>query len=143
MLGDFTYCNPTKLYFGEHALDNLHGELKKYGKKVLLVYGGGSIKKNGIYGDVTRILREEGKEVTEVAGVMPNPTIHKLHEGMDIARKAGTDFILAVGGGSVIDYAKALSVSVYCEEDPWEKYFIRMEEPACETIPVGAVLTMV
>lgn len=143
MLGDFTYCNPTKLYFGEHALDNLHGELKKYGKKVLLVYGGGSIKKNGIYGDETRILREEGKEVTEVAGVMPNPTIHKLHEGMDIARKAGTDFILAVGGGSVIDYAKALSVSVYCEEDPWEKYFIRMEEPACETIPVGAVLTMV
>lgn len=143
MLGDFTYCNPTKLYFGEHALDNLHGELKKYGKKVLLVYGGGSIKKNGIYGDVTRILREEGKEVTEVAGVMPNPTIHKLHEGMDIARKAGTDFILAVGGGSVIDYAKALSVSVYCEEDSWEKYFIRMEEPACETIPVGAVLTMV
>lgn len=143
MLGDFTYCNPTKLYFGEHALDNLHGELKKYGKKVLLVYGGGSIKKNGIYGDVTRILREEGKEVTEVAGVMPNPTIHKLHEGMDIARKEGTDFILAVGGGSVIDYAKALSVSVYCEEDPWEKYFIRMEEPACETIPVGAVLTMV
>lgn len=143
MLGDFTYCNPTKLYFGEHALDNLHGELKKYGKKVLLVYGGGSIKKNGIYDDVTRILREEGKEVTEVAGVMPNPTIHKLHEGMDIARKAGADFILAVGGGSVIDYAKALSVSVYCEEDPWEKYFIRMEEPACETIPVGAVLTMV
>lgn len=143
MLGDFTYCNPTKLFFGAHALDNLHGELKKYGKKVLLVYGGGSIKKNGIYDDVTRILREEGKEVTEVAGVMPNPTIHKLHEGMDIARKAGADFILAVGGGSVIDYAKALSVSVYCEEDPWEKYFIHMEEPTCETIPVGVVLTMV
>ena len=143
MLGDFTYCNPTKLYFGEHALDNLHGELKKYGKKVLLVYGGGSIKKNGIYDDVTRILREEGKEVTEVSGVMPNPTIHKLHEGMDIARKAGADLILAVGGGSVIDYSKALSVSVYCEEDPWEKYFIRGEEPTCETIPVGDVLTMV
>lgn len=143
MLGDFTYCNPTKLYFGEHALDNLHGELKKYGKKVLLVYGGGSIKKNGIYDDVTRILREEGKEVTEVSGVMPNPTIHKLHEGMDIARKAGADFILTVGGGSVIDYSKALSVSVYCEEDPWDKYFIRGEEPTCETIPVGDVLTMV
>ena len=143
MLGDFTYCNPTKLYFGEHALDNLHGELKKYGKKVLLVYGGGSIKKNGIYDDVTRILREEGKEVTEVSGVMPNPTIHKLHEGMDIARKAGADLILAVGGGSVIDYSKALSVSVYCEEDPWEKYFIQGEEPTCETIPVGDVLTMV
>ncbi|WP_432647029.1 iron-containing alcohol dehydrogenase [Mitsuokella sp.] len=143
MLGNFTYCNPTKLYFGEKALENLHGELQKYGKKVVLVYGGGSIKKNGIYDDVTRILQEEGKEVAEIAGVMPNPTIHKLREGVEIARKHGADFILAVGGGSVIDYAKALSVSVHCEEDPWEKYFVRFEEPTCETLPVGAVLTMV
>lgn len=143
MLGDFTYCNPTKLYFGKNALENLHGELKKYGKKVILVYGGGSIKRNGIYDAVTKILRDEGKDVAEVAGVMSNPTIHKLYEGMDIARKHGADLILAVGGGSVIDYSKALSVSVNCDEDPWEKYFIRFKEPACETIPVGAVLTMV
>lgn len=143
MLGNFTYCNPTKLYFGEKALENLHGELRKYGKNVVLVYGGGSVKKNGIYDDVTRILQEEGKEVAEIAGVMPNPTIHKLREGVETARKHGVDFILAVGGGSVIDYAKALSVSVHCEEDPWEKYFVRFEEPTCETLPVGAVLTMV
>ncbi len=143
MLGEFTYCNPTKLYFGENALENLHTELEKYGKKVVLVYGGGSIKKNGIYDAVTKILEEEGKDVAEISGVMPNPTIHKLREGIEIARKHDADFILAVGGGSVFDYSKALSVSVNCEEDPWEKYFVRFEEPDCETIPVGGVLTMV
>lgn len=143
MLGNFTYCNPTKLYFGQDALQNLPGELAKYGKKVILVYGGGSIKKNGIYDTVTKILKEAGKDVAEIAGVMSNPTIHKLREGIAIARQHGADFILAVGGGSVIDYSKALSVSVNCEEDPWEKYFVRFEEPACETIPVGTVLTMV
>lgn len=143
MLGNFTYCNPTKLYFGQEALQNLPGELAKYGKKVILVYGGGSIKKNGIYDTVTKILKEAGKDVAEIAGVMSNPTIHKLREGIAIARQHGADFILAVGGGSVIDYSKALSVSVNCEEDSWEKYFVRFEEPACETIPVGTVLTMV
>lgn len=143
MLGNFTYCNPTKLYFGKDALQNLPAELAKYGKKVVLVYGSGSIKKNGIYDAVTKILAEAGKDVAEIAGVMSNPTIHKLREGIAIARKHGADFILAVGGGSVIDYSKALSVSVNCDEDPWEKYFVRFEEPTCETIPVGTVLTMV
>ncbi|MGN0949774.1 MAG: iron-containing alcohol dehydrogenase [Mitsuokella sp.] len=143
MLGNFTYCNPTKLYFGKEALENLHGELKKYGQKVALVYGGGSIKKNGIYDAVTKILQEEGKDVVEIAGVMSNPTIHKLREGVETARKQGTEFILAVGGGSVIDYAKALSVSVHCDEDLWEKYFVKFEEPDCATLPVGTVLTMV
>ena len=143
MLGNFTYCNPTKLYFGKDALQNLPAELAKYGKKVILVYGGGSIKKNGIYDAVTKILAEAGKDVAEIAGVMSNPTIHKLREGIAIARKHGADLILAVGGGSVIDYSKALSVSVNCDEDPWEKYFVRFEEPTCETIPVGTVLTMV
>ena len=143
MLGNFTYCNPTKLYFGKDALQNLPAELAKYGKKVVLVYGGGSIKKNGIYDAVTKILAEAGKDVAEIAGVMSNPTIHKLREGIAIARKHGADLILAVGGGSVIDYSKALSVSVNCDEDPWEKYFVRFEEPTCETIPVGTVLTMV
>ena len=91
MLGNFTYCNPTKLYFGKDALENLHGELQKYGKKIVLVYGGGSIKKNGIYDDVVKVLQDEGKDVAEIAGVMPNPTIHKLREGIDIARKHGVD----------------------------------------------------
>ena len=143
MLGNFTYFNPTKLYFGEDSLSNLKTELKKYGTNVVLVYGGGSIKKNGIYDQVMAILNEEGKNVAEIAGVMPNPTVEKLYEGVEIARKHNVDILLAVGGGSVCDYAKAVSVSVNCDEDPWEKYYIKFEEPTCETIPVGCVLTMV
>ena len=143
MLGNFTYCNPTKLYFGKDALDGLNKELPKYGKNVLLVYGGGSIKKNGIYDKVVAILKANGKEIFEDAGVMPNPTVQKRSEDIERAGKAKPDVIIAVGGGSVCDYAKAVSVSVNCEEDPWEKYYIRFEEPACETLPVGCVLTMV
>ena len=143
MLGNFSYCNPTKLYFGDDSLHFLSEELPKYGPNVVLIYGGGSIKKNGIYEEVTRILQESGKNVEEIAGVMPNPTLAKLYEGIEIARSHHADLLLAVGGGSVCDYAKAVSVSVNCEEDPWEKYYLRFEEPACETLPVGCVLTMV
>lgn len=145
MLGNFTYCNPTKLYFGKDALDGLRQELPKYGKNVLLVYGGGSIKKNGVYDKVMAVLNECGKTVYEDAGVMPNPTVEKLYEGVERARAAKADFILAVGGGSVCDYSKAVSISVNCKEDPWEKYYIRFEdvEPDCKIIPVGCVLTMV
>lgn len=143
MLGNFAYCNPTKLYFGEDSLNYLNDELAKYGKNVVLIYGGGSIKKNGIYDEVIRILKDNGKNVAEISGVMPNPTVGKLYEGVQTARDHHADFLLAVGGGSVCDYAKAVSVSVNCEEDPWEKYYIRFEEPSCETLPVGCVLTMV
>lgn len=143
MLGNFSYCNPTKLYFGEGAVKFLNDELPKYGKNVVLIYGGGSIKKNGIYQTVIDILNQNGKAVTEIAGVMPNPTVDKLYEGVKIARDANADLLLAVGGGSVIDYAKAVSVSLNCNEDPWEKYYVRFEEPSCKTLPVGAVLTMV
>lgn len=143
MLGNFTYCNPTKLYFGKGALEGLNEELPKYGKNVLLVYGGGSIKKNGIYGKVLTILKANGKEVYEDAGVMPNPTSEKLNEGIERARAAKADLILAVGGGSVCDYAKAVSVSVNCNDDAWDKYYIRFEEPDCDIVPVGCVLTMV
>ena len=142
MLGNFSYCNPAKLYFGDQSLDYLNTELPKYGKNVVLIYGGGSIKKNGIYDGVIKILEAQGKNVAEIAGVMPNPTLAKLYEGIEIARKHQADLLLAVGGGSVCDYAKAVSVSVNCEEDPWEKYFVRFEEPSCETLPVGCVLTM-
>ncbi|MBB5182649.1 iron-containing alcohol dehydrogenase [Catenisphaera adipataccumulans] len=143
MLGDFSYCTPTKLYFGEHALEHLPEELKKYGDNVILAYGGGSIKRNGIYDDVMKVLKDTGKTVTEISGIMPNPTVEKLKEGIQIAREAKADFILAVGGGSVIDYSKALSVSVHYDGDPWEKYYLKFEEPECETLPVGTVLTMV
>ena len=143
MLGNFTYSNPTKLYFGREALDGLNEELPKYGKNVLLVYGGGSIKKNGIYDKVVAILKANGKEIYEDAGVMPNPTSEKLNEGIERAKKAKADLILAVGGGSVCDYAKAVSVSVNCNDDAWEKYYIRYEDVTCDIVPVGCVLTMV
>lgn len=143
VLGDFQYSNPTKLYFGEHSLEGLNQELPRYGKNVLLVYGGGSIKKNGIYDQVMDILRANGKTVFEDAGVMPNPTVEKLYEGCRRAREGKVDLVLAVGGGSVCDYAKAVSVSAYCEEDPWEKYYLRMEDVDNRILPVGCVLTMV
>ncbi|MDO4317342.1 MAG: iron-containing alcohol dehydrogenase [Lachnospiraceae bacterium] len=143
MLGEFTYVNPTRIHFGKEALAKLPGELVQYGDRVLLVYGGGSIKRTGLYDKIVTVLRECGKQIFEDAGVMPNPTLEKLREGIQIARKHEIDLILAVGGGSVCDYAKALSVSVHCDEDPWEKYYVRFEEPTCPIVPVGCVLTMV
>lgn len=143
MLGNFVYCNPTRLIFGEDALNGLTAELKKYGPKVLLIYGGESIKRIGLYDQVIRILKDAGKEVVEDSGVMPNPTVEKLYEGAGLARENGVDLILAVGGGSVIDYAKAVSVSAYCREDPWEKYYLKGEEPEERILPVGCILTMV
>ena len=142
MLGNFSYKNATKLYFGEDALSYLNEELPKYGKTVQLIYGGGSIKKNGIYDAVVAILKANGKTVVEDGGVMPNPQIEKVRDGVRIARENDVDLLLAVGGGSCCDYAKAVSVSVHCDEDPWDKYFIRFEEPTCKIVPVGCVLTM-
>ena len=143
MLGNFSYCNPTKLYFGKNSIESLNEELPKYGKNVLLIYGGGSVKTNGIYDEVINILKSNSKNIAEISGVMPNPTLNKLYEGIEVARKHNADFILAVGGGSVCDYAKAVSVSVNCSEDPWEKYYLKFEEPDCDTLPVGCILTMV
>ena len=142
MLGNFRFHNPTRLYFGENALDFLDEELPKYGKTVQLIYGGGSIRKNGVYELVVAKLTENGKTIVEDGGVMPNPTVEKLREGIAIARQNKVDLLLAVGGGSCCDYAKAVSVSVHCDEDPWEKYYVRFEEPDCEIVPVGCVLTM-
>ena len=143
MLGNFMYSNPTKLYFGKDSLNFLNDELKNYGKRVLLVYGGGSIKKTGLYDEVVQILQNNGKEVFEDGGVMPNPTVDKLYEGCKRAKENQVDLILAVGGGSVCDYAKAVSVSTYCEENPWDKYYLRMEDVDNKIIPVGCILTMV
>lgn len=142
MLGNFKYHNPTKLYFGNQSLQFLNQELPEYGHNVVLIYGGGSIKKNGIYQAVMDILTKNNKNVVEISGVMPNPTLKKLYEGIDIARQHQADLLLAVGGGSVCDYAKAVAVSVHCDEDPWDKYFIRFEEPDCQLVPVGCILTM-
>ena len=143
MLGNFTYSNPTRLYFGEDALDGLNKELPNYGKNILLTYGGGSVKKSGLYDEIVKILKANGKNIIDLPGVMANPTVEKLYEGCKLAKENNVDLILAVGGGSVCDYSKAVSVSAYCETDPWDKYFLKMEEPDNKIIPVGCVLTMV
>ena len=110
MLGNFTYHNPTKLIFGKDALASLAAELTPY-NTIQLVYGSGSIRRFGIYNQVVETLRAAGKTIVEDSGVMPNPTIEKLREGAQIARDNDVDFILAVGGGSCVDYAKAVAVS--------------------------------
>ncbi len=142
MLGNFLLYKPTKLYFGNFSLLKLRKEMQGLGEKVLLIYGGGSIKKNGIYDKVTAVLQKGGKQIVEDSGVMANPTAQKLRDGARLAREAEADWILAVGGGSVCDYAKAVSVSAWCDEDPYEKYFIHREAPEGRILPVGCILTM-
>ena len=115
MQGNFKYHNPTKLYFGEESLNYLKKELNNYGPVVLLNYGSGSVKRNGIYDQVMAILREAGKTVIENPGVMSNPTLEKLDEGVRIARENHIDLILSLGGGSVCDYSKAVAASTYFE----------------------------
>ena len=145
MLGKFTYSNPTKLYFGENSIEKLSTELENYGDNVLLVYGGGSIKQNGIYDKVVEILKKCGKNIFEDAGVMPNPTYAKVQDGCEKARKANADLILSVGGGSCCDYAKAVAASTFCDEDAWQKYYVRGEDikNGTRVIPIGCILTMV
>ena len=143
MLDNFTYHNPTRLHFGKDAMQQLPQELARYGKNLLLVYGGGSIKKNGIYEQVCAMLQAAGKTVAEDPGVMPNPTLDKLREGAQRARDCNADLILSVGGGSCCDYSKAVSAAAWCKGDPWERFYKQYEEPTEKTIPVGCVLTMV
>lgn len=142
MLGDFTYSNPTRVHFGKNALDKLSEELKNYGPKVMLTYGGGSIKRNGIYDKVVKVLQDAGKTIVEDGGVMSNPDIEKVLEGAALARKENVDFILAVGGGSTSDYSKAVAASAWQEHDVWTYYFKEHHAPDCRWIPVGVVLTM-
>ncbi len=139
---DFTYHNPTKIYFGKTAIDNLLPELKNYGKTVLLMYGKGSVKKSGLYDKVIEILKDADKTVVELAGIKSNPTYTQLLEGVKLVRENNVDLILAVGGGSVIDCAKGISASSYTDEDPWEKYWVRGEKPTSKVVPVGTILTM-
>ena len=144
MLGNFSYYNPTKLYFGDESLDFLKDELKNYGPVVLLNYGSGSVKRNGIYDQVVAILREAGKTIVENPGVMTNPTLEKLNEGVKIARENEVDLILALGGGSVCDYSKAVAASVYYEGDYWDKFWLKQEQPDADQklLPVACILTM-
>ncbi len=142
MLYDFNFHNPTKVYFGKTAMDNLATELSNYGDNILLIYGKNAIKKIGLYDKVIEILKATGKNVTELAGIKPNPSYAQVLEGARLVRENTVDLILAVGGGSTIDCAKAISVSAYCEGDPWTKYWQNFEEASGKIVPVGDILTM-
>ena len=139
---DFNYYNPTKIYFGKSALGSLPQELANYGSTVLLVYGKNSIKKMGLYDEILKMLKQAGKKVIELSGVKSNPTYAQMMEGARLVRENHVDLILAVGGGSVIDCSKGISLSAYCEGDPWERYWVNFEEVDNEIVPVGCVLTM-
>jgi alcohol dehydrogenase YqhD (iron-dependent ADH family) len=143
MLGQFTFYNPTRVHFGKDALQALAGELAQVGPVVQLIYGKGSVKRTGLYDQIVAILQAAGKTIVEDAGVMPNPTYEKVKEGCALARAHQVDFLLAVGGGSVCDYAKAVAAGAHCPEDPWEKYYHRGEAVDHRVLPIGCVLTMV
>lgn len=140
-MNSFTYSYPTKVYFGKKAAEkNLPAELNKVGKNVMLAYGGGSIKKNGVYDELMGILKAAGKNVTEFSGIMSNPTYKKVQEGAQLAKENAVDFILAVGGGSVIDCCKVVSAQAKLSEDLWEFENEQHERPS-RFIPMGAVVT--
>ncbi|MBY4602138.1 iron-containing alcohol dehydrogenase [Bacillus sp. SPARC3] len=137
---NFTYYNPTRLIFGKGQIEQLRKELKQYGKNVLLVYGGGSIKRNGLYDQVTGILKEEGAVVHELSGVEPNPRLATVEKGIALCREHDIDFLLAVGGGSVIDCTKAIAAGVKYDGDAWDIFSKKVT--AESALPFGTVLTL-
>ena len=140
-MNPFVYSYPTKVYFGERAAEqHLSKELTKVGPNVLLAYGGGSIKRNGIYEELTGILHNAGKHVVEFTGIMSNPTYAKVQEGAKLAQEEKIDFILAVGGGSVIDCCKIVSAQAKADQDIWEMEYTDHRQPTA-FIPMGAVVT--
>lgn len=140
-MDNFTYYNPTKLIFGKGQLEQLTEEVPKYGKKVLLVYGGGSIKRNGLYDQVLSLLAKIDAEVFELSGVEPNPRVSTARKGVEICKTEGIDFILAVGGGSVIDCTKAIAAGAKFEGDVWD-FVSRKTAPPDDALPFGTVLTL-
>ncbi len=140
-MNKFTYSYPTTVYFGEGtASEALKKELAGTGKTILLAYGGGSIKKNGVYDELKELLLQEGKEVVDFSGIMPNPTYAKVQEGARLVKERHVDFILAVGGGSVMDCCKVISVQALTEEDIWDMEYTGGRFPQ-KGIPLGAVVT--
>ena len=139
---NFVYEYPTKVYFGKGAAKaHLPGILSACGPNVLLAYGGGSIKKNGVYEEITGILKEAGKSITEFTGIMSNPTWAKVKEGAGLARENKVDLVLAVGGGSVIDCCKIVCAQAVTDEDLWELEMVQHKAPSAAPIPLGAVVT--
>lgn len=139
---NFVYEFPTKVLFGRGAAkEHLGKALSAYGPHVMLAYGGGSIHRNGIYTEMTEILSAAGKTVTAFSGIMSNPTYAKVQEGAALVRENGIDFILAVGGGSVIDCCKVVAAQAVLEEDIWDMELVRHRLPTVPPIPMGAVVT--
>ncbi|WP_025028356.1 iron-containing alcohol dehydrogenase [Caldalkalibacillus mannanilyticus] len=136
----FNYYNPTEILFGKGQLEQLSKKVSEFGKKVLLVYGGGSIKRFGLYDEVLRKLDEAGADVFELGGVEPNPRLSTVHKGIDICQREGIDLILAVGGGSVVDAAKAMAVGAKYEGDVWD--FYDRKAVAKDALPLGVILTL-
>ncbi len=139
-MNNFTFQNPTKLIFGKGQLDALPKEVEKYGKKILLVYGGGSIKNNGIYDNIMKKLSDINAEVFELSGVEPNPRISTVRKGVEICKKEGIEFLLAVGGGSTIDCTKAISAGAKTDVDMWD--IVTKKAKATGGLPFGTVLTI-
>ncbi|MGJ9458286.1 iron-containing alcohol dehydrogenase [Oceanobacillus sp. CF4.6] len=137
---NFVYQNPTKLIFGKGQLDKLSDEIKPYGKRVLIVYGGGSIKRNGVYDNVINELGKIGAEVFELSGVEPNPRITTVRKGVEICKNEAIEFLLAVGGGSTIDCTKAIAVGATTEADMWD--VVTKKVKAESALPFGTVLTL-
>lgn len=141
-MNNFIFENKTKVYFGKGGVKEYLGcILSRYGNKVMLAYGGGSIKRNGVYDEVMGILNESGKTVVEFSGIMPNPTYAKVQEGAKLARENGVDLILAVGGGSVSDCCKIVSAQAKLSEDIWEMEMTKRTYPS-QFIPLGAIVTV-
>ncbi|MBP3752312.1 MAG: iron-containing alcohol dehydrogenase [Pyramidobacter sp.] len=141
-MNDFVFSYPVKTYFGAGAAAKaLRAELGRYGKTVMLAYGGGSIKRNGVYDEVKALLAEAGKRVVEFSGIMPNPTYAKVQEGAALARSENVDLILAVGGGSVSDCCKIVSAQACCDEDVWEMEYTKHQLPQ-KFIPLGVIVTV-
>lgn len=140
-MNDFNYSYPTRVYFGEgSAKQAFSAELDKVGETVMLAFGGGSVKKNGVYDEMKALLTQAGKKVVDFSGIMSNPTYTKVQEGAALARESHVDFILAVGGGSVIDCCKVISAQAKLSEDIWNMEYGEGKFPA-SGIPMGAVVT--
>ncbi|MBN2090046.1 iron-containing alcohol dehydrogenase [candidate division KSB1 bacterium] len=137
---NFDYEIPTKILFGKDKIKQLGSEIKKYGNRILLLYGGGSIKKIGLYNDVKRILKDNAIEFQELGGVQPNPRITIVREGIRLCREHQLDFILAVGGGSVLDTAKAIAAGFYYQGDAWD--FYTRKASVKKALPIGTILTL-
>ena len=138
----FVFENSTKVYFGTGCVEeHLPALLEGFGRTVMLAYGGGSVKRSGVYGRITAILQKAGKEVVEFSGIMSNPTYAKVLEGAALAKERQVEAILAVGGGSVMDCAKAVSMAAVYQGDVWEDFWLRRGQVDFTPLPLGVVVT--